>query len=85
MFVLAAKIRRRRFGRTEQEVTELSFGAMNLRLLETIDEAYEILNYVLDSGINLIDTARAYNGTNGSGQEVESEVLVGNTSGNAMI
>lgn len=29
-------------------------------------------------GINLIDTARAYNGENGQGQMVESEILVGN-------
>ena len=50
---------------------------MNLRMLETKEQAYEILNYVLDQNINLIDTARAYNGTNSSGETVESEVLVG--------
>lgn len=72
-------IARRRFGKTGIEVTELSFGAMNLRRLDNFDEAYQILNFVLDSGINLIDTARAYNGENGQGELVESEVLVGNT------
>lgn len=50
---------------------------MNLRLLDTKEQAYEILNYVLDQNVNLIDTARAYNGTNGSGETVESEALVG--------
>lgn len=71
-------IKRRRFGKTGLYVSELSFGAMNLRKLDTSEEAYKILNYVLDQGINLIDTARAYNGENSSGEIVESEVLVGN-------
>lgn len=73
------KIKRRKFGKTGLEITELSFGAMNLRKLDTFEEAYQILNYVLDCGVNLIDTARAYNGENGEGKLVESEVLVGNT------
>lgn len=76
---MQSRIQRRRLGRTELLVSELSLGAMNLRKLDTIDEAYEILNYVIDQGVNLIDTARAYNGVNGSGETVESEVLVGNT------
>ena len=59
-------------------VSELSFGAMNLRMLDTTDQAYEISNYVLDQGVNFIDTARAYNGENKSGEMVESEVLIGN-------
>jgi uncharacterized protein len=70
-------IKRRRFGKTGLYVSELSFGAMNLRKLDTSEEAYKILNYVLDQGINLIDTARAYNGENSSGEMIESEVLVG--------
>jgi predicted aldo/keto reductase-like oxidoreductase len=74
-----AKIKRRRFGRTELAVTELGFGAMNLRRLDTLEEAYRILDYVLDMGVNLIDTARGYCGENGEGVLVESEVLVGNT------
>lgn len=72
-------IRRRDFGKTGLRVTELGFGAMNLRLLDTLDEAYEIVGYVLDQGVNLIDTARAYNGKNKQGSLVESEVIVGNT------
>ncbi len=72
------KIGRRRLGRTELQVTELAFGAMNLRRLDTVEEAYTILNYVLDQGVNLIDTARGYSGENKEGALVESEVLVGN-------
>lgn len=71
-------IKRRKFGNTGLYVSELSFGAMNLRNLDSSEEAYKILNYVLDQGINLIDTARAYNGQNSSGEMIESEVLVGN-------
>lgn len=72
-------IRRRRLGRTGLLVSELSFGAMNLRRLDATHEAHEILHYVLDQGVNFIDTARAYNGEISSGELVESEVLVGNT------
>lgn len=71
-------IKRRKFGRTGLYVSELSFGAMNLRNLPTSGEAYKILNYVLGQGVNLIDTARVYNGVNKSGEMIESEVLVGN-------
>lgn len=75
---MKSTIKRRRFGGTGLSVSELSLGAMNLRRLNTSEEAYKILNYVLDQGINLIDTARAYNGKNSSGEMIESEVLVGN-------
>ena len=73
-----SKIKRRKLGKTGINVTELSFGAMNLRKLDNKEQAYSILNYVLDQGINLIDTARAYNGENGDGDFLESEVIVGN-------
>ncbi len=53
------KIRRRRFGRTELQVTELAFGAMNLRRLDTAEEAYTILKYVLDQGVNLIRSSKS--------------------------
>lgn len=72
-----SRISRRRFGRTDIRVSEVSFGAMNLRKCRTVDEARATLSFVLDSGINFIDTARAYNGENGQGVLVESEVLVG--------
>jgi len=71
------QLKRRKFGATGLQVTELSFGAMNLRLLDNAAEGYRLVNYVLDQGINLIDTARAYNGLTKSGEPVESEVIVG--------
>lgn len=43
-------IKRRRLGRTGLSVFELSFGAMNLRLLDSVEQANEILNFVLDQG-----------------------------------
>jgi aryl-alcohol dehydrogenase-like predicted oxidoreductase len=58
---------RRCLGRTGLEVTVLGFGAMQLRGPgvwkgpEVSEErAAEVLNAVLDSGVNLIDTARGY-------------------------
>jgi aryl-alcohol dehydrogenase-like predicted oxidoreductase len=71
------EIKRRRLGRTNLWVTELSFGAMNLRIMNTVDEAEQLLHFVLGQGINLVDTARAYKGHNDEGALVESEVLVG--------
>jgi len=76
---LKSQVKRRRFGNTGLEVSEVSFGAMNLRLLKSYEEAYKITNYVLDQGINLIDTARAYKGEIASGIVLESERIVGDT------
>lgn len=70
-------IQRRKFGKTNLYISELSFGAMNIRQLDTPDEAYEILNYALDQGINLIDTARGYNKVKENGILMESEYLTG--------
>ncbi len=70
-------IKRRPFGTTGLDVSEVGFGAMNLRMLNTREEGIALVNYVLDQGVNLIDTARGYKGVNGSGQEVESEDMVG--------
>ena len=59
---------KRRLGRTGLEVTALGYGAMRLRGAEgrkqgpeiSEDAVAEVLNAVLDAGINLIDTARGY-------------------------
>lgn len=56
---------KRKLGRTGYEVTTLGFGAMELRGLPrgpeiTEREAEQILNGVLDAGINLIDTSIDY-------------------------
>lgn len=70
------QIIRRPLGNTGEYVTELSLGAMNLRLLDTEEEGISIINKVLDLGINLIDTARAYTMVKADGSIIESEVLV---------
>lgn len=46
-------------GRTGLEITCLSFGAMELRLLDTAN-AGRILNETLDQGINYVDTSPEY-------------------------
>ena len=74
---METRVARRRLGRTGLEVSEVSFGAMNLRKCESSAQARDTLRYVLDAGINLIDTARAYNGENPQGELVESERYVG--------
>lgn len=73
-----SRVKRRKFGNTGLYVSEVSLGAMNVRMLDNTEQAYTLLNHVIDCGINLIDTARGYTGTNKAGEFVESEVLVGN-------
>jgi aryl-alcohol dehydrogenase-like predicted oxidoreductase len=54
-------MKKRAFGNSGLQVSELGFGAMHLndeRVTE--DEAGRLLNAVLDLGVNLIDTARGY-------------------------
>ena len=52
---------KRKFGNTGLEVSILGFGAMHLGNAKVEDaKADRMLNEVLDLGINLIDTARAY-------------------------
>jgi predicted aldo/keto reductase-like oxidoreductase len=70
-------LQRRRFGKTGLMVTELSLGAMNLRRAARYDQVDRVVHYALDQGVNLIDTARAYNGQLPGGETVESEVVVG--------
>jgi aryl-alcohol dehydrogenase-like predicted oxidoreductase len=54
----------RTLGRTGLEVTTLGYGAMSLDdrfgRTVTLDEAREVLNAVLDTGINFIDTSPDY-------------------------
>lgn len=58
---------KRKLGRTGLEVTDLSYGAMEVRgsriwggRAVTEQQAEIILNAVLDSGINFIDTSNDY-------------------------
>ena len=50
---------KRVFGNTGLEVTELAYGAMELRKVDEA-QADKLLNTVLDSGINFIDTSPDY-------------------------
>jgi aryl-alcohol dehydrogenase-like predicted oxidoreductase len=53
-----------RFGRTVLEVSRLGFGAAEVGFLKTEqDRVSNILNLLLDSGVNLIDTAAMYEGS----------------------
>jgi aryl-alcohol dehydrogenase-like predicted oxidoreductase len=54
-----ADLPKRTLGRTGVDVTTLGYGAMELRALDDVS-AEKILNAVLDSGINLIDTSIDY-------------------------
>lgn len=73
---MQTKIKRRPLGNTGMSVSEVSLGAMNLRLTSTRAEAEKTVNKVLDLGINLIDTAFAYTGTNPDGEFIASEEVV---------
>src|SRR5918999_4819812 len=58
------------FGRTGFQVSPLGFGAAEVGYLKADqDRVANILNLLLDAGVNLIDTASAYEG---------SEELIGN-------
>jgi aryl-alcohol dehydrogenase-like predicted oxidoreductase len=59
----------RRLGRTGQKVSCIGFGGIPIIGVNE-KEAWYVLNTALDSGINFIDTARAYR---------ESEQLIGNS------
>ena len=55
---------KRRFGRTGFEVTPLGFGAAPVAYLKTEQEqAARIVHQLLDAGVNLIDTAASYPGS----------------------
>ncbi|MDR3563051.1 MAG: aldo/keto reductase [Negativicutes bacterium] len=56
-----------RLGRTNLNVTRISFGALPIQRC-TMEEAGPVLNAALDAGINFVDTARAY---------TDSEVKIG--------
>ncbi|RPI64570.1 MAG: aldo/keto reductase [Planctomycetaceae bacterium] len=60
-------MRKNKLGKTDMTVTQIGFGAMELRGVKTWDgrdisedEAEAILNAVLDAGVNFIDTSPDY-------------------------
>lgn len=78
---MKTSIKRRPFGKTGLNVSEISFGAMNLRMLPDLETVDKLINDVLDQGINLIDTARAYDtradAKNTTGVFISSEIMLG--------
>jgi predicted aldo/keto reductase-like oxidoreductase len=79
---MKSTIKRRPFGNTGLHVSEISFGAMNLRSLPDNAAANKLINDILDQGVNLIDTARAYDtkpgkGTVAPGLFISSEIELG--------
>ncbi|MBT5192024.1 MAG: aldo/keto reductase, partial [Rhodospirillaceae bacterium] len=66
-------MQRRSFGKTGLEVSILGFGGAPVGFLETEQrDVADILNGLLDQGVNLIDTAAGYSG---------SEEMIGKTIG----
>ncbi len=64
-------MQKRKFGNTRLEVTPLGFGGAPIGMLDTEEErTAKVLNLLLDSGVNLIDTAAGYYG---------SEEMIGKT------
>ena len=62
---------RRTLGKTGLQISPLGFGGAPVGFLETEQEAVAtILNELLDQGVNLIDTAARYDG---------SEEMIGKT------
>jgi aryl-alcohol dehydrogenase-like predicted oxidoreductase len=65
-------MKRSRFGRTGFDVSPLGFGAAPIGYLQTErDRVGQILNLLLDNGLNLIDTAASYPGS----EEVIAETV----------
>jgi aryl-alcohol dehydrogenase-like predicted oxidoreductase len=57
-------IKKTRLGKTNLEVSQLGFGAAPIGLLKAHRQSVSrILNLLLDAGVNLIDTAAAYGGS----------------------
>lgn len=68
------RMQKRSFGRTGLSVSVLGFGAAPIGFLQTDRERVgTILNYLLDHGVNLIDTAASYEAS----EEVIGETIGG--------
>jgi aryl-alcohol dehydrogenase-like predicted oxidoreductase len=70
------KLKRRPFGRTGLMVTELGFGAMNLRMLGSHEEARALVHHVLDQG-STCRNRPSLKGEIAPGVLLESERIVG--------
>src|ERR1051326_8367395 len=55
---------KRRLGKTDMDVTVLGFGGSEIGYQETAQETVsDLLNSALDAGLNVIDTAECYRGS----------------------
>ncbi len=60
----ATQLERRAFGKTDMNVTVLGFGGAEIGFQETgADTVSKLLNSALDAGLNVIDTAECYKGS----------------------
>ena len=75
------------FGRTGLQVSRIAFGAAPIGLLQVdLDRSTALLNFLLDSGVNGIDTAASYAGSEeligqAIGQRREQFVLISKCGG----
>lgn len=73
------KIRKRRFGKTDLEITEVGFGlwaAGGSEWGKTKDqEIFDAIDYAIDAGINFFDTADVYG--NGHSEELLGQAMKG--------
>jgi aryl-alcohol dehydrogenase-like predicted oxidoreductase len=60
-------MRYRQLGRTALQVSELCLGTMNFGPNTPESEAFELLDHAVSAGVNFIDTANQYGGTEGRG------------------
>ncbi|BDH56523.1 aldo/keto reductase [Tsukamurella sp. PLM1] len=51
-----------RLGRTGVKVSRIGLGALNFGFVTDQEASFEILNYAVENGINLVDTANVYGG-----------------------
>lgn len=63
----------RPFGRTGVQVSPFCLGCMNFGSKTSAEEAFQIVDYALDRGINFIDTANVY--SRGRSEEITGEAL----------
>jgi aryl-alcohol dehydrogenase-like predicted oxidoreductase len=69
---IISSMEKRRFGRTGLSVSVLGFGGAPIGYLKTDrDRVSTILNFLLDHGVNLIDTAASYPGS----EEIIAETI----------